>query len=645
MVNFFGGGSIRNFVIISHIDHGKSTLADRFLELTGTVERRKMRAQYLDQMDLERERGITIKMQPVRMIYRPHGSLNENERRDEIVQGKTASPFSSSGAIHQAGQFCVLNLIDTPGHADFSYEVSRALAAVEGAILLVDASQGVQAQTIANLHLAQEQKLAIIPVINKIDLALARVEETEDEIIKLIGCEREEIFKISAKTGEGIPEVLEAVVRIIPSPSAVYESHIAAVAEEEMTARALIFDSHFDSFSGVVAHIRVFEGAFRKRERIAILAAKRDAEILEVGHFSPAPVRDEDISAGEIGYIATGIKEADAVRAGDTIAGERFKSLKVSAVEPLPGYRKPQPVVFAGVYPESSDDYAKLLDALKKIKLTDAAIVFEPESSEVLGRGCRVGFLGLLHMEIVGERLKREYGLAPVFTAPSVVYRITRQDGKTEYIYSAAEMPDLGGVKRVDEPWARLEVVAPGRFIGAVMSLLSQMKGVHSHKNYLGLDRLIISYEVPLKDILVDFADNLKSVTSGYASFSYELADYRPGDLDRLDILIAGEREPALTQIVRRDLAYREGRVAAEKLKEIIPRQLFPVSIQSAVGGRIIARETLPALKKDVTGYLYGGDRTRKMKLWKKQKEGKKRLKEIGDFEIPHEGFLKVIKA
>ena len=589
--------AIRNFVIIAHVDHGKSTLADRLLELTGTVEARKMQPQYLDQMDLEREKGITIKMQPVRMAY------------------------------EQAGRKFILNLIDTPGHADFSYEVSRALAAVEGAVLLVDAAQGVQAQTISNLHLARDQGLVIIPVINKIDLAGARVSEAEAELVSITGAAASDILKISAKTGAGVRELLRSIVERIPAPS-----------EGTGTARALIFDSQFDPYRGVIAHVRVFDGVFRAGATIRTVATARQAEAMEVGSFAPAFMRAGSLGAGEIGYVATGLKEPDAIRVGDTLLG-------AAAADALTGYHEPQPAVFASVYPTDADDYERLRDALAKIKLNDAAIMYEPESSEALGRGFRIGFLGVLHMDIAGERLRREHGLDLTFAAPSVAYRIARADGGEEFVYSASRLPDPHHIRKISEPWVRLEVITPAASLGSVMKLLSETRGTYRSQTYLGPTRIAITYDAPLRDILVEFSDALKRVTAGYGSASYEPIDYQPGDLARLDAVIAGEVEPALSQIVPLEEAYRIGRRMAVKLKELLPRQLFPVSIQAAVGGRIIARETLPALKKDVTGYLYGGDRTRKMKLWSKQQRGKERLKKTGRVDIPPSVFRKLLRS
>lgn len=590
-------GHIRNFVIIAHIDHGKSTLADRFLELTGTIASRQMRPQYLDQMELEREKGITIKMQPVRM------------------------PYSSGGREY------MLNLIDTPGHADFGYEVSRALAAVEGAILLVDATQGVQAQTIANLHLAARQGLAVIPVINKVDLAGARVQSAEAELIAITGASAADIVKISAKTGDGVPKLLNAVVERIPPPSG-----------GSSYPRALVFDSQFDPYRGIIAHVRVFDGVFRAGDAFHTAVTERRADALEVGVFTPALAPGRVLSAGEIGYIATGLKEPGAIRVGDTILGH-------GSFEALPGYREPQPAVFASIYPKDADDYERLADALAKMKLSDAAITYEPESSDALGRGWRMGFLGMLHMEIVGERIRREYGLDLILASPSVAYRVMTADGREAIVYSANRLPDQSRIREIAEPWVKLEVIAPSGALGIVMELLSKTRGRYQSQTYIGIDRVAITYEAPLRDVIVEFADSLKRVTAGYGSSSYEPIGYRPADLVRLDVMVAEEPEDALAQIVPREDAYRIGRQITEKLKELLPRQLFAVSIQAALGGRVIARETLPALKKDVTGYLYGGDRTRKMKLWSKQQRGKARMKKTGRVDIPPSVFRELLKS
>ncbi|QQG45057.1 MAG: elongation factor 4 [Candidatus Sungiibacteriota bacterium] len=584
--------NIRNFVIIAHIDHGKSTLADRFLELTGTVEKRRMREQFLDTMALERERGITIKMAPVRMGW----------------QGYT------------------FNLIDTPGHVDFTYEVSRALAAVEGAILLVDATQGIQAQTLANFQLAQKEGLVVIPAINKIDLPSAEIVRTEAEFVSLLGALPEDIYKISAKTGEGVEELLRAVIKKVPPPQN----------KNEEMLRALIFDSHFDPYQGVIAYVRIREGFVKKGERIFFLATNSTAEILETGVFMPERVPKNMLSAGEIGFLATGVKETERVRVGDTIA-------KNKSADSLTGYREPQAVVFASIFPENQDDYEPLRESLKKLKLNDAALTFEPEESGALGRGMRSGFLGVLHMEIVAERLRREYGLKVVFTNPSVAFRVKTKSSE-DFIYSAAKMPQPHEIEWVKEPWVRVEVITPKEYLGTFGSLVSEKSGKISDTSNLAGERLLFKFEAPLREIIVDFYDKLKSVSQGFASMSYEIIDYRPADLVRMEILVAGQNQPALAEIVPRGKVYFTARERVQKLKELLPRELFAVAIQAEVEGRIIARETVPALKKDVTGYLYGGDRTRKMKLWKKQQKGKKKLKSRGRVEIPPEIFLKLLK-
>ncbi len=600
--------NIRNFVIIAHIDHGKSTLADRLLEVTGTVEKRKMREQFLDMNPLEREKGITIKMAPVRMEY-PIG-----------------------------GENYILNLIDTPGHVDFSYEVSRALAAVEGAILLVDATQGVQAQTIANLHLAEKEGLKIIPVINKIDLPSAEIEKTEKEILTLLP-DTENILRISGKTGKGVEKLLRAVIEWTPSPRVSNQSPITSNLSLK-PLRALIFDSLYDSYQGVIAYVRVVEGEIKKGQKVKFIATKEEAETLEVGIFSPERVSKDKLSAGEIGYIATGIKETEKVRVGDTVT--RVGSV-YTWIRPLSGYREPEPMVFASIFPENQDEYEELRDSLKKLKLNDAALTFEPEESSALGRGFRAGFLGMLHMEIVSERIRREYGLKLTFTNPSVAFKI-KFSGREEIIYSAAKMPDLHQVLSIEEPWVMVEVVTPPRFLGVLTVLVNDRTGIIKETFSIAGERMRVRFEAPLREIIVDFYDKLKSISQGFASMSYESIGFRLGDLVRLDILVAGETVTPLSEMVPRGKVYFIGRERIQKLKELMPRELFAVALQAQVEGRIIARETLTALKKDVTGYLYGGDRTRKMKLWKKQQKGKKKLKEMGRVEISPEVYLKILK-
>lgn len=591
-----GMDEIRNFVIIAHVDHGKSTLADRFLELTGTVEGRRMREQFLDMHPLEREKGITIKMAPVRMAWKG----------------------------------CILNLIDTPGHVDFSYEVSRALAAVEGAILLVDATQGVQAQTLANLKLAQNEGLVIIPAVNKIDLPSADVKKTEEELGVLLDVGVDEIFKISGKTGGGVESLLAAVVKKIPPPQEKIHNAL----------RALIFDSLFDPYQGVIAHVRIVDGEIKKGDRVRFLATGGEVELLEVGVLTPARLPKSELRAGEIGYTATGIKEPEKVRVGDTVTLVTSNQLLVT---PLPGYREPEPMVFASVFPENQDEYELLRESLKKLKLNDSSLRFEAEESSALGRGFRTGFLGILHMEIVSERLRREYGLHLIFTNPSVAYRI-QTGGKEGVIYSAAKMPEAHKIDVIDEPWAAIELITPALFLGQLATLISERSGAILETRTLSGDRLLIKFEAPLREIIIDFYDILKSISHGFASMSYKVLGFRRADLVRIDILVAGEKVLPLAEMVPRDRAYFLGRERVKKLKELLPQRLFSVALQVEVEGRIIARETVPALRKDVTGYLYGGDRTRKMKLWEKQQRGKKKLKERGEVDIPPEVFLKMLK-
>jgi len=593
----------------------------------------------LDQMELEREKGITIKLQPVRMEYLINPKSDFHISNSEIANSKYT-----------------LNLIDTPGHVDFSYEVSRSLAAVEGAILLVDATQGVQAQTLANLYLAQEQNLVIIPAINKIDMATARVEETEKEIRQLLGkdfCvdpplrkgeekkistfsfakvaeEAGMIYKISAKEGIGVEELLQAVIAKVPPPKG----------DPQKPFAALIFDSVYDSYKGVLAYVRIFDGQVKKGDRIFLLGSRAQAEVIEVGIFKPGLVQKEFLSAGEIGYIATGLKNVGLCRVGDTVTN--FVSQTKQA---LISYKEPSPMVFASFYPSADADFDHLKDSLSKLKLNDAALMFEPESSEALGRGFKCGFLGMLHLEIVSERLRREYGLDLVVTTPNVVYKIKEKAKDEERtIYSPEDLPDPSRIDKIKEPWIALEVICPNVYLGAVMKLLQSSGGVYKNINYLGAERVIILYEAPLREIIVDFYDRLKSITSGYASMSYQLEDWRPGDLVKMDILVAGEKVAALSRIIPRVSAQDEGRAMVKKLKDILPRQLFAVALQAAIGGKIIARETIPAMRKDVTGYLYGGDYSRKRKLLEKQKRGKKKMKAIGKLKIPQKAFLEILK-
>ncbi|MBU3942761.1 translation elongation factor 4 [Patescibacteria group bacterium] len=586
------GVEIRNFVIISHVDHGKSTLADRFLDITQSVASRKMRSQYLDSMDLEREKGITIKMQPVRMHYKNY----------------------------------ILNLIDTPGHVDFGYEVSRSLAAVEGAVLLVDAGQGIQAQTLANLELAKKQGLVIIPVINKIDLPHANIPEAEEELGKLLAVTPEEIIKISAKSGKNIEEVLKAVIEKVPAPC-------GKPGLPQNDFRALIFDSVFDSYKGVIAYVRVMDGEIKKTDKIKLIAGDISSEIKELGYFLPELSPESVLKAGEIGYIATGIKEPGKVRVGDTIVNS-------NEVRPrcLEGYQEVKPMIYASLYPESSDDFDLLKEALSKLKLSDPALVFEPETKESLGRGFRCGFLGTLHAEIISERLHREYGLELVISSPSVVYKVNEK-----LIYSAGDWPNQ--VASSEEPWVELEVISPARYIGKIIDLLKDLRGTFIGTEYITSDRAVLTYEIPLREVIINLYDKIKGVTQGYGSMNYKFTDFRPANLSKMEILIAGTREPAFSKIVPEEKIFSEGRALVKKLKESLPPQQFSVPIQAAIGGKVIARETLGAKRKDVTGALYGGDYSRKKKLLEKQKKGKKILKEKGSIRIPPKVFLEIFRS
>ena len=579
---------IRNFSIIAHIDHGKSTLADRFLDLTGAVSSRKMKEQFLDMMELEREKGITIKMQPVRMEYK--------------------------------GQY-ILNLIDTPGHVDFSYEVSRSLAAVEGAILLVDALQGIQAQTLANLELAKNQGLVIIPVINKIDLEGADVAGAVSELADLLKINEKEVLKISAKNGEGIEAVLEAIIAHVPPPTS-----------ESDVFKALIFDSIYDSYKGVIAYVRVLSGKIKDTDKITLSASKTSSDIKELGYFMPELVKSNSILTGEIGYIATGIKEPGKVRVGDTI------SLAGTIVEALPGYKEVKPMIYASFYPENSDDFDSLKDALAKLKLSDPALVFEIESKESLGRGFRCGFLGTLHAEIISERIKREFNIDLVISSPSVVYKVNDQ-----LIYSASDWPN--NVTSSQEPWVTLEIVSPTRYIGSIMGLLKDLRGIYLKTDYMTGDRSILVYDIPLREIIVNLYDKIKGVSQGYGSMNYTMSGFKDSTLSKMDILIAGEKEPAFSRIVPNDKLFSEGKALVSKLKDNLPQQQFSVPLQAVVGGKIIARETLKAKRKDVTSGLYGGDYSRKRKVLEKQKKGKKKLKEKGSIRIPPKVFLEIFRS
>jgi len=590
-------------VIVAHVDHGKSTLADRFLELTRTIEKRKMQEQYLDTMELERERGITIKLQPVRMSY----ALNTN-------------PY-------------ILNLIDTPGHVDFSYEVSRSLAAVEGAILLVDASKGIQAQTLANLYLAEKQGLKIIPVVNKIDMPNAKTQQVKEELSNLLAVGLDSILEISGKNGTNVEKVLERVIADVPPPK-----------EESGDLKALIFDSSFDAYKGVIAYVRVFSGSLKREEKTITYATKVKADVIEVGYFVPALKQSDQISAGEIGYIATGIKDPGQIRVGDTITKLSAGGGPAFDWNPLAGYKEPKPMVFASFFPENADDYDLFKDAIAKLKLTDASLVYEPESSSGLGRGFRLGFLGMLHVEIISERLRREFGLQLIVSTPSVEYSVKMKRGDELKIRSAALLPDPSWIENIAEPVVSLEIISPSGYLGSIMDLVSHYRNTYITTEYLGKDTVILRYKTPLSEIVTDFYDKLKSVSSGYASMSYEIVGIEKADLVRLDILLAGDMVEPFSRIVPREKAFYEGRVMVGKLKEIVPPQWFMVAIQAVIGSKIIARETIKARRKDVTGYLYGGDVTRKMKLIEKQKKGKKKMEETGKVNLPQEVFLKMLK-
>lgn len=591
---------IRNFCIIAHIDHGKSTLADRILEDTGTVSQREMTSQLLDSMDLERERGITIKMQAVRLNYRAKN-----------------------------GEEYILNLIDTPGHVDFSYEVSRSLAACEGALLVVDASQGVEAQTLANLYLALENDLEIIPVINKIDLPSADPERIKRELEE-IGLDPDEAILASAKTGEGIEDILEAVVERIPPPTG----------SEEAPLQALIFDSAYDSYRGVIAYVRIVLGRVKVGDQITFMASNKSFEVDGLGVFRPKLVPVDSLGAGEVGCIIAGVKNVKDVHVGDTIT-----STERPAAKPLPGYRKATPMVFSGLYPVDNDAFTALRDALEKLQLNDAALEFEPESSVALGFGFRCGFLGLLHMEIIQERLEREYGLELITTAPSVRYRVQKTDGTELYVDNPALLPKPQEIEAIFEPYVTGSIIVPQDFVGPVMELAQDKRGIFQNMEYLDTTRVRLVYELPLSEILMDFFDKLKSRTKGYASFDYQFSGYKESKLVKLDILVNGKPVDALSTIVHQDKAYPRGRELAKKLKEIIPSQLFEVPIQAAIGNKIIARETIRALRKDVLAKCYGGDITRKRKLLEKQKEGKRRMKALGNVEIPQEAFMAVLQT
>lgn len=586
---------IRNFCIIAHIDHGKSTLADRLLELTGTVLRRDMKAQMLDKMDLEREKGITIKLAPVRMQYKDYE----------------------------------LNLIDTPGHVDFSYEVSRSLQACEGALLVVDATQGIQAQTLANVYLAMDADLTIIPVLNKIDLPAADVDRVSKEVVNLLGCKPTDVLHISAKTGLHVEDVLESVVKLVPPPT-------GSTAE---STRALIFDSYYDDYRGVVLYVRIIDGSICKSDAITMLATGAEGIALEVGALRPEMSSAKVLQSGEIGYVVTNLRSTREAKVGDTVA--LTKSL---AQQALPGYKDVKPFVYAGFFPDSNENYQVLKEAIERLSLSDSALQFAPENSPVLGFGVRIGFLGLLHMDIVRERLEREYGLELVVTNPSTDYEITLLNGEEVDIKSAVDLPDPAQIKEIREPWIKGEVVVPKTYVGAIIQLISSKRGLQKNLSYLDAELALVSFEAPLANLLTDFYDQLKSVTSGYGSFNYELADYRPEDLVKLDFYVAGDCVEALSVMVHRSEANGLGRTTVEKLKDIIPRQNFQVSLQAGIGGKFIAREDISAYRKDVTAKLYGGDVSRRKKLLAKQAKGKKRLRRFGKVDIPADAFAVMLK-
>lgn len=592
-------GQIRNFCIIAHIDHGKSTLADRMLQLTGVVDDRSMRAQYLDRMDIERERGITIKSQAVRM------------------------PWESSGEVF------ALNMIDTPGHVDFTYEVSRSLAACEGAVLLVDAAQGIEAQTLANLYLAMENNLTIIPVLNKIDLPAAQPEKYAEELANLIGGNPEDCLRVSGKTGAGVSELLDKIVRTVPAPTG----------DPSAPARAMIFDSVYDSYRGVVTYVRMIDGSLSSREKIQMMSTKVVHELLEIGVSSPEPEPTGGLGVGEVGYLITGVKDVRQSKVGDTVTTSSKPATKA-----LVGYTEPKPMVFSGVYPIDGSDYPELREALDKLKLSDAALVYEPETSVALGFGFRCGFLGLLHLEIVTERLEREFGLELIATAPSVVYQVTLDDGKEVVVTNPSEFP-VGKIKKVLEPMVRSTILSPKDYVGTIMELCQSRRGVMIDMQYFGEDRVQLRYSLPLAEIVFDFFDQLKSKTQGYGSLDYEEAGLAEGDLVKVDLLLQGEQVDAFSAIVHKDKAYAYGVMITGKLRELIPRQQFEVPIQAAIGARIIARESIRAVRKDVLAKCYGGDISRKRKLLEKQKEGKKRMKMVGRVEVPQEAFIAALSS
>ncbi|MBH5318157.1 elongation factor 4 [Paenibacillus sp. GSMTC-2017] len=591
---------IRNFSIIAHIDHGKSTLADRILEYTGALSSREMQAQVLDQMDLERERGITIKLQAVRLSY----------RADD-------------------GEEYLLNLIDTPGHVDFTYEVSRSMAACEGALLVVDAAQGIEAQTLANVYLALDNSLEILPVINKIDLPSAEPERVKQEIEDVIGLDASEAVHASAKAGIGIKEILEQVVAKVPAPTG----------DPDAPLKALIFDSHYDPYKGVIVYVRVIDGHIRAGKKIRFMATEAEFEVIEVGAFKPRMTIVDELSIGDVGFVVAGIKNVKDTRVGDTVT-----DAKRPAPEPLPGYRRINPMVYCGLYPIENQDYNDLRDALEKLELNDASLRYEPESSTALGFGFRCGFLGLLHMEIIQERIEREFNIPLITTAPSVIYKVTLTNGESYDIDNPSNYPDSAKLDFVEEPYVKAGIIVPNDYVGAIMELCQNKRGEFVNMEYLDTNRVTITYQLPLSEIVYDFFDQLKSSTKGYASFDYEISGYRRSNLVKMDIMLNSEQVDALSVIVHRDRAYHRGRLICEKLKELIPRQMFEVPVQASIGTKVIARETVKAMRKNVLAKCYGGDISRKRKLLEKQKEGKKRMKQVGSVEVPQEAFMAVLK-
>jgi GTP-binding protein LepA len=602
-LNNYDQSKLRNFVIISHVDHGKSTLADRFLEITGTVKKDKLEAQYLDGMDLERERGITIKMTPVRMSYKGH----------------------------------ILNLIDTPGHVDFGYEVSRSLEAVEGAILLVDVAQGIQAQTLANLDLARKQNLAIIPAINKIDLPYAKVDEAKADLATLLGLKPEDIFAVSARSGINVEQLLDEVIKKVPAPQGSPDNPL----------RALVFDSKYDLYQGVIAYVRMIDGRVAFNDKLYLIQNKVEGIVKETGYFKPQFEKSAGLMCGEIGYIATGVKDPEKVRVGETITltSAYNEKTKTYLVQALPGYDEPKPMIFASVYPANADDFDNLKVALTKLKLSDPSFIFEPEMKEFLGRGYRCGFLGTLHAEIVCERLFREFDLDLIISSPSVVYKITDNRGAEQTIYTTSDWPDPSAIKDKFEPWVKLEIVTPIDYLGAISDMAKGYDAIYLDTDYVGNEKLLLKYEIPMRKIVSGFYDSLKGVSQGYASMNYELTGYRPANLVKLEILINGENEEAFAKIVPEEEAQSEGRKITSKLKDKLPPQMFSLPIQAVLGGKVVARETLGAKRRDVTAPLYGGDVTRKNKLLKKQKEGKKKLQARGQVHIPPKVFMDMFKS